>query len=109
MLTLNIMSSKNCLQAYAVCLMGVTSWNAVSLNCIIIILLNCVFLKAEKDVKEIYKQKSQLEKEVEILNHEVKLLNERLDEASKAAEESERFNIFLVFLLTMHITAVVDC
>jgi peptidoglycan hydrolase CwlO-like protein len=50
-----------------------------------------VCLKADKDVKEIYKQKSQLEKEVELLNHELKLLNERLVEATKAADESERY------------------
>lgn len=48
-------------------------------------------------MKDIYKQKSQLEKEVELLHHEMKLLNERLDEATKAAEESERFNSLVFF------------
>lgn len=44
-------------------------------------------------MKEIYKQKSELEKEVEHLSHEVKLGNERLDDATKAAEESERYDV----------------
>jgi len=42
-------------------------------------------------VKEIYKQKSQLEIDVEILTRDLKSVNERADEATKAAEESERY------------------
>ena len=49
-----------------------------------------MWLQAEKDVKDIYKQKSQLEQEVEHLTRQLKLMEDRFDEATKAAEESER-------------------